>query len=92
MPEGGSIILNGRLVEKQVELRIHDEGNGVPEIVRDKLFRELIPKDKDRDGMGIGGLLAATIIEEHDGHIELENTNLPGTTVLIRLPTVGEVG
>ena len=67
-----------------------DTGEGVPVAVRNKLFRELIPNEPDSKGMGIGALLVATIVEDHEGSIKLETSGPEGTTVLIRLPLVVE--
>jgi signal transduction histidine kinase len=58
--------------------------------VHNKLFKELIPKERDSKGMGIGGLLVATIIEDHEGSVKLESSGPEGTTVLIRLPLIVE--
>jgi GAF domain-containing protein/CheY-like chemotaxis protein len=90
MPKGGGITITGSCKRKWVEIRIEDTGNGVPNAIRRTLFKDITPKDKDANGMGIGGLLVATIIEEHGGTIELERPGPGNTTVLIRLPMAGE--
>ena len=59
-------------------------------VVDSKLFKELIPKQSQQQGMGIGGLLAATIVEDHEGTIELEHSSPGSTTVLVRLPLGGK--
>lgn len=88
MLEEGTVIITSQRAGKRAEIRIQDTGSGVPEAIRCKLFKELVPKEQDRAGMGIGGLLAATIIEEHEGSIELEKPGPGDTTVLISLPVV----
>jgi GAF domain-containing protein/ActR/RegA family two-component response regulator len=90
MPQRGTVTITGRREGKWAEVRIQDTGTGVPEAIRCRLFRELIPKEQDKAGMGIGGLLAATIVEEHEGSIELEKPGPGDTTVLIRLPVAGD--
>jgi signal transduction histidine kinase len=86
MPNGGNITITGLQKGKWAEIRIKDIGIGVPETIRKTLFRDVTPKDQDPKGMGIGGLLVATIVEEHRGTIELERPGPGDTTVLIRLP------
>lgn len=88
MPEGGTITITGRCVGQWSEVRIQDTGIGVPKNIRDKLFKDLIPPEHRRAGMGIGGLLVAAIVEEHGGTIELENPEPQETTILVRLPAV----
>jgi nitrogen-specific signal transduction histidine kinase len=84
------VTVTGRRAGRWAEVRIQDTGSGVPEATRCKLFKELIPKEQDEAGMGIGGLLAATIVEEHKGRIELEKAGPGDTTVLICLPVAEE--
>jgi signal transduction histidine kinase len=67
-------------------VRIQDTGVGVPREVQPRLFRELVNKGEDEVGLGVGSLLAANIVEEHEGTIELESPGPGDTTVLIRLP------
>lgn len=86
MPGGGVVTITGRCDGSWALVRIKDAGRGVPEGIRDRLFRELVPKEADRAGMGIGALLAAIIVEEHGGRIDLEETGPHGTVVLLRLP------
>ena len=86
MPQGGSVLINAVCKGEWAEIRVCDTGRGVPEAIRDKLFEELVPKEQDQSGISIGALLAAIIIEEHGGTIELERPGPGETTVLIRLP------
>lgn len=92
MPDGGTVTIDCRQVDGWAEVRIQDTGLGVPREVQPKLFRELVSKGEDDVGMGVGSLLAATIIEEHEGTIELEKPGPGDTTVLIRLPVGGTGG
>lgn len=86
MPQGGTIEISGQRQDAWAEVRIRDTGTGIPEDIRGLLFKELVTKDKPSLGMGIGGLLAATLVEEHGGRITLERPGPGDTTVLIELP------
>jgi len=88
--EGGTIAISGTPVGDWAEVRISDSGPGIPEAIRNRLFRDLIPREPSDAGMGLGALLAATIIEEHEGTIDVERSEPGGTTVLIRLPVATE--
>jgi signal transduction histidine kinase len=92
LPKGGTIAISAHRQGRWAEVRVHDTGPGVPEAIRNKLFKELIPKKSRHQGMGIGGLLAATIVEDHEGTIELEHSSPGNTTVLVRLPVGGTNG
>ena len=66
-----------------LELHIEDNGPGVPESIRDRIFHPLV---SGRDnGTGLGLTLAQTFVEQHRGTIECDST--PGRTVFkILLP------
>ena len=59
-----------------LELRITDNGPGVPEAIRDKIFFPLVSGRKG--GTGLGLTLAQTFVQEHHGVIEVESQ--PGRT------------
>ncbi|HLO13653.1 MAG TPA: GAF domain-containing protein [Anaerolineales bacterium] len=86
MPKGGTVVISGRAQDHWAEIRIQDTGWGIPEKIQNSLFKELVTKDQPLLGMGIGGLLAATLVEEHGGTIQVERPGPGDTTVLIRLP------
>ncbi len=68
-----------------LELHIEDNGPGVPEAIRDRIFHPLV---SGRDGgSGLGLTLAQTFVQQHNGMIECDS--IPGRTVfklLIPLP------
>jgi len=68
-----------------LELHIQDNGPGVPEAIRDRMFHPLV---SGRDGgTGLGLTLAQTFVEQHKGTIDCESG--PGRTIfklLIPLP------
>jgi len=68
-----------------LELHIQDNGPGVPEAIRDRIFHPLV---SGRDGgSGLGLTLAQTFVQQHHGTIECDS--VPGRTVfklLIPLP------
>jgi len=68
-----------------LELHIEDNGPGVPEAIRDRIFYPLVT-GRD-DGSGLGLTLAQTFVQQHQGTIECDS--VPGRTVftvLIPLP------
>lgn len=90
MPEGGTITFCGERVEKFIEVRLQDTGDGIPEEIRSRLFRDLIPPKDDKKGMGIGAQLVAAIIELHGGNVSIDKPGPGDTTILVRLPYIKE--
>ena len=84
MAEGGK--LKVRLAEdgRMALLSIHDQGGGIPDDVRDKIFDLYFTTKKD--GSGIGLAMTYRIVELHNGSIEVESDATRGTTFTLRFP------
>jgi microcystin degradation protein MlrC len=68
-----------------LELHIEDNGPGVPEDIRDRIFHPLVSGREG--GSGLGLTLAQTFVQQHSGTIECDS--IPGRTlfkILIPLP------
>jgi two-component system nitrogen regulation sensor histidine kinase GlnL len=70
-----------------LELRIRDNGPGVPVAIRDRIFHPLVSGRDDGCGLGLGLTLAQTFVQQHQGTIEFDS--VPGRTdfkILLPLP------
>ncbi|RMF74051.1 MAG: PAS domain S-box protein [Acidobacteria bacterium] len=67
-----------------VEVRIGDDGPGIPGEIRDKLFYPFVTTKKD--GSGIGLAMARKIVECHHGLIDVTSGPGRGTVFRVRLP------
>jgi signal transduction histidine kinase len=67
-----------------VELKISDNGPGVPDHLRASIF-ELMKTNK-KQGMGLGLWLCKHIVERHQGRISYQQSALGGAEFLIQLP------
>jgi two-component system nitrogen regulation sensor histidine kinase GlnL len=68
-----------------LELHVQDNGPGVPESIRDRIFHPLVSGREG--GSGLGLTLAQTFVQQHQGTIEFDS--VPGRTnfkILIPLP------
>ena len=77
------VTINRQLHRLALVLHIEDNGPGIPECIRDRIFYPLV---SGRDGgSGLGLTLAQTFVQQHQGTIECESE--PGRTVFrILLP------
>ena len=83
----GRIEVTVALPPQMVEIRISDDGSGVPESLRPTLLEPFLPpKDSGTDGhIGLGLEIVQSIVQWHAGTLSFES--LPGRTeFLIRLP------
>ena len=88
--EGGSISVRTRLDEKTkdfLQIEIKDTGNGIPEEHLDRIFDPFF-STKDR-GTGLGLAIVATVINSHNGSIDVRSTQGQETAFIISLPVTG---
>ena len=82
--EHGEIRLATREEGGTVEIRISDNGGGVPEAVTARIFDVFFTTREKGTGLGLG--IARRITEEHGGRLYLENRPDRGATFVVRLP------
>jgi signal transduction histidine kinase len=85
MPNGGTLTINCKNKEDNVEVSFADTGIGVPEEILPKLFLPLFTTKAQ--GMGFGLSICKRIIEAHGGTITVETEKGKGTIFTIVLPT-----
>ena len=69
-----------------VELRITDNGPGVPEGVKPKLFEPFFTTKKLGQGNGLGLSLSRTNLKRWNGDIEFLDTPGGGATFILKMP------
>lgn len=81
---------NGQGEERRLVLMLADEGPGVPEEIRGRVFEPFVTKGKKR-GTGLGLAVARRFVEDHGGTIELLPEG-PGARFRIALPLASGAG
>jgi signal transduction histidine kinase len=80
---GGGVAITWRLLRREVEIAIEDEGPGLPNTAN--LFVPFFTTKPG--GSGIGLVLSRQIAEAHGGSLTLANrANTPGCEARLRLP------
>jgi signal transduction histidine kinase len=82
---GGSIDVALREISGGVEIRVCDNGRGIPESVRGRLFEPFVSYGKE-NGTGLGLTVVQKIIQDHGGDVTVEKTSEEGTTFRLLLP------
>jgi signal transduction histidine kinase len=78
------IQIHTRVFGNFVELKISDNGPGIPDQLKASIF-ELMKTNK-KQGMGLGLWLCKHIIDRHQGRISYQQSALGGAEFLIQLP------
>ena len=82
-PDGSNITLSARKSNQMVIVEIADDGPGIPDASKEKLFDMFYTVGKERGdgrrGLGLGLSLSKSIINAHGGKIEAVNNYPKGT-------------
>jgi signal transduction histidine kinase len=81
----GQIDVSLRRAGDDLEIRVADNGPGIAEAVRGRLFEPFVSHGKE-NGTGMGLTVVQKILQDHGGDISVENTSPAGTTFAVRLP------
>jgi signal transduction histidine kinase len=89
-PKGTRVTLSARLLPGEVELRVADQGKGVPAELRESVFDRFVQlgggeRSAQRTSRGLGLTFCRLAIEAHRGRIFVEDAE-PGAAFCIRLP------
>jgi two-component system, OmpR family, sensor kinase len=72
--------------EDEVVLTVEDDGPGVPDELRDRVFERFVRGDGDRgSSSGLGLSIVRAVAESHGGTVTLEDAE-PGARFVVRLP------
>lgn len=91
-PDRGIVSIAVRRIDGDVEVRVEDEGPGVPEEAREAIFRRFHSVRPHEEAFGkhsgLGLAIARTIVEAHQGSIAVESREdrLSGARFVVRLP------
>jgi signal transduction histidine kinase len=73
-------------LENSVEIRITDNGPGIPDSIKDKIFQPFFTTKPTGQGTGLGLSLSYDIVKAHGGELRVETKEGEGATFMINLP------
>jgi signal transduction histidine kinase len=87
---GGSVFVTARLESGFVEILVEDDGMGIPEADRIRIFDRGVRLDTGKPGTGLGMAIVRDVAEIYGGTVSLEESeDLGGLLVRLRLPAAG---
>jgi len=86
---GGTVSIDVSPNGANVYVRVKDNGDGIPEADRERIFDRFVQLDPSRraEGTGLGLTIAKWIAEAHDGSLSLESSGPGGSTFCVILPS-----
>ncbi|MBX9688991.1 MAG: sensor histidine kinase KdpD [Candidatus Obscuribacterales bacterium] len=90
-PEKSPIEISAKLVNDMVEISVADQGPGIPDHDKTRVFEKFYRLDGlKQTGVGLGLAICAGIIEAHNGKIQVEDRIGGGTIFKFTIPSVKE--
>ncbi len=85
-PNGeGRVLVDVHTQGDSFEVRVTDQGPGIPSNIRDTVFDPFVSSGKS-NGTGLGLAIVSKIVHDHGGSVSLERTSEEGTVMLVTLP------
>jgi signal transduction histidine kinase len=94
MPQGGNLWVTTKLrkEENTVRIVVRDDGTGISPEILPRLFEPFLTTKETGRGVGLGLAISRSILERHNGDIEVQSEAGRGTTFTVTLPWEAETG
>ena len=88
MPQGGNLWLTTSFGHEpnQVRIVVRDDGSGIPPEILPRIFEPFLTTKETGRGVGLGLAISHSILERHNGNIEVRSEPGRGTTFTVTLP------
>jgi two-component system, NtrC family, sensor kinase len=91
-PENGydpTVTVSTKKLSDKIEIRVKDNGNGIPEHIKEKIFQPFFTTKPTGQGTGLGLSLSYDIVKAHGGELKVETIVGNGSEFVIILPMKG---
>ena len=82
-----TVSVSTKKVGDKVEIKVADNGNGIPQKILDKIFQPFFTTKPTGQGTGLGLSLSYDIVKAHGGELKVETKENEGSTFIINIPT-----
>ncbi|WP_462222608.1 sensor histidine kinase, partial [Ferruginibacter sp.] len=81
-----TVSVSTKKINDKVEIKVRDNGSGIPKKVLDKIFQPFFTTKPTGQGTGLGLSLSYDIVKAHGGELKVETKEGEGTEFIILLP------
>jgi len=84
-----TVSVNTKRLSDKVLISVTDNGNGIPDAIKDKIFQPFFTTKPTGQGTGLGLSLSYDIVKAHGGELKVKTKEGEGTVFIVELPVVG---
>ena len=81
-----TVLVSTKRINEKVEIKVADNGNGIPQRVLDKIFQPFFTTKPTGHGTGLGLSLSYDIVKAHGGELKVHTREGEGSEFIIQLP------
>ncbi|MBL7723947.1 MAG: two-component sensor histidine kinase [Chitinophagaceae bacterium] len=81
-----TVEVSTKKMKDKVEVKVKDNGNGIPQKILDKIFQPFFTTKPTGQGTGLGLSLSYDIVKAHGGELTVKTEERIGSTFIIHLP------
>jgi len=88
LSQGGNLWLTTKFIrqDNQVVILVRDDGSGIPAEILPRIFEPFLTTKETGRGVGLGLAISHSILDRHNGNIEVQSEPGRGTTFTVTLP------
>jgi len=83
-----TVTVSTKKVGQNIEIKVVDNGNGIPKKILDKIFQPFFTTKPSGKGTGLGLSLSYDIVKAHGGELKVDTKKNEGTEFIISLPNI----
>jgi len=81
-----SVTITTKNLGDLIEISVMDNGNGIPEEIKKKIFQPFFTTKPTGEGTGLGLSLSYDIVKAHGGELKVETKEGEGSQFIIQIP------
>ena len=85
-PYKPTVTVSTKNLGDRIEISVKDNGNGIPDEIKDKIFQPFFTTKPTGQGTGLGLSLSYDIVKAHGGELKVDTEESEGSSFIIQLP------
>jgi signal transduction histidine kinase len=81
-----TVTVTTKAIDDKVHITVSDNGNGIPDAIREKIFQPFFTTKPTGQGTGLGLSLSYDIVKAHGGELKVETKEREGSSFIIQIP------